>query len=343
MPSDRTSAVPLDKPKKGKKKGCLVKVAQIFTILASIGILLTIWSLIAANQVSKVIVQPANREEVHQTSGFQPIQFNRFDAQKTLNGWYFEAPEHIGSVIWIGGREENRLPLGKRSAQVINKMTEAGYGVLLFDSNTNHTAAHTQNYFGYQEWQDVLGAIEYLYNRNHETNIILYGINEGCASALLAYHALPNPKDSWQNSRFAFDQNIVQAMILDGALPQSDDYILQQLNISRPIDHWFLKYTVPTIIRALSTYANNENLAEIAANYSHPIQLFIPQAQDPHKKDALKQFQKVREAQNARLTQIYDPKDNTLDESQVFESQLEQLDIFFKRLPKRLHQESRSH
>jgi esterase/lipase len=98
-----------------------------------------------------------------------------------LSGWYLEGEKELGGILLMHGIRANRLQMVNR-AKFLN---EAGYSVLLFDSQGHGESAGEKVTFGYLESKDAEVAFDYLESRLENKSIGVIGISLGGAAALL--------------------------------------------------------------------------------------------------------------------------------------------------------------
>lgn len=113
---------------------------------------------------------------------FREVSFHSADGL-VPRGWY--APPRNGAVvIFVHGLGANRGQLLDDAAMVYRE----GYGVLLYDSRNCGESEGTLTTLGYQEAQDVLGAVDLVLSQTagDEPRIGLLGHSMGGATAILA-------------------------------------------------------------------------------------------------------------------------------------------------------------
>jgi dipeptidyl aminopeptidase/acylaminoacyl peptidase len=141
----------------------------------------------------------------YEVSSYETIRFPSRQADISLSGWYLEVNPNYPVVIVTHGMGDGK---GDANVLIASGMLEHnGFNVLLYDlrnfgdsdKDNGHTGA------GNKEYQDVLGAWDYLINVKgyRPDQIGLYGISMGGAATLIAFGQEPRVAAAFVDSPFA--------------------------------------------------------------------------------------------------------------------------------------------
>ncbi|MBI2755757.1 MAG: alpha/beta hydrolase [Chloroflexi bacterium] len=123
---------------------------------------------------------------------FEEIEFPSAEDETRICGWFFRAStdQPAPAIIichgaWTGRRECTPLAL---------RFRDAGYHVLTFDFRAHGMSEGRYITVGHHEMKDVLGAVDYLLQRNEvdASRIATIGFSMGAASSLLAAARSPH-------------------------------------------------------------------------------------------------------------------------------------------------------
>lgn len=114
---------------------------------------------------------------------FSWIEFPSTDGL-TLRGWYIAAgAEPKGTIIYCHGHNRTRVEMLSQ-AQFGHSL---GYDGLLFDLRHQGQSTGEISTIGYQERQDIVGAVNYTLEKERAAHpVILWGVSMGAAAALMA-------------------------------------------------------------------------------------------------------------------------------------------------------------
>jgi fermentation-respiration switch protein FrsA (DUF1100 family) len=103
-----------------------------------------------------------------------------------LRGWLIPGRKGAGAVVLMHGfRGDRRQMLARASF-----LSEAGYGVLLFDFQAHGESPGKQITIGYLESRDAQDAVEFMKKNNYGEKLGVIGLSMGGAAAILASPAL---------------------------------------------------------------------------------------------------------------------------------------------------------
>jgi pimeloyl-ACP methyl ester carboxylesterase len=166
------------------------KSFPIFKILFSLVLLsVIIISLLSAFIAWDVINPP--RKDVEPFSAnivpdYRDVAFFDMERKLTLKGWYFESGNSRNTVILAHGYGENRLQFDEKTADMIKSFLGNNFNVLTFDFRNSGDSEGDLTSFGYNETNDVLGAISYAKKALGAEKIVLAGFSTGASSCLIA-------------------------------------------------------------------------------------------------------------------------------------------------------------
>lgn len=164
-------------------------------ILASIIILLLVLEGVSIYVVKKfdspkeieVNKNPSN----YGVKNYENVSFRSNKNDITLSGWILKAPKSKKTIIICHGYSDNRIYQYSSHKIVVNCVEYAkflinlGYNVLLFDFRGHgEEAGLAPTTLGYNEQQDLLGAIKYVKHKGIGQQIGLIGFSMGAATVL---------------------------------------------------------------------------------------------------------------------------------------------------------------
>jgi uncharacterized protein len=116
----------------------------------------------------------------------QCVRFRARDGRVSIDGWYLEAEQRMGAVVFVHGKDSCRGDELKASTLALaRQMTASGLAVLMIDLRGHGTSSAARLTYGAREQNDVLGAVDWLRAQGHE-RIGVLGASMGAASSLLA-------------------------------------------------------------------------------------------------------------------------------------------------------------
>ena len=157
----------------------------------------------------------------YEVSSYEAIKFPSRQGNISLSGWYIEIAPAAPVVIITHGSGAS-----KKDANVLiaaGMLAHNGFNVLMFDlrnygesdKDDGHTSA------GNKEYQDVLGAWDYLVNVKgyRPDQVGLYGISLGGATTLIAFAEEPRVAAAFVDSPFAKMSEMVKNELTRHHLP----------------------------------------------------------------------------------------------------------------------------
>ena len=103
-----------------------------------------------------------------------------------LRGWWLEAGDDNPVIVVVHGSEGNRAHPAERMLGITKDLVSHGYNILMFDMRGHGESEGEHISAGYYERNDVLGAIDYIKQRDTETKIGVLGFSMGAATSLMA-------------------------------------------------------------------------------------------------------------------------------------------------------------
>lgn len=153
---------------------------------------------------------------------YEAVRFPSREPGIDLVGWYIEADPHAPVVIVTHGIQGAKL--AANALLPAGMLYRNGFNVLLYDMR-NHGESSQYNggrtTVGNTEYQDVLGAWDYLVNERgfHPEDIGLYGLSLGGASTLNAFAAEPRVACVLVDSPFSNLQKIITEELVRTGYP----------------------------------------------------------------------------------------------------------------------------
>ena len=103
-----------------------------------------------------------------------------------LGGWWLEAGDDNPVIVVVHGSEGNRAHPAERMLGIATDLVSYSYNVLMFDMRGHGESEGEHISAGYYEKNDVLGAIDYIRQRDIDSKIGVLGFSMGAATSLMA-------------------------------------------------------------------------------------------------------------------------------------------------------------
>lgn len=153
----------------------------------------------------------------------------------TLQGWLVSAPESRGTVIIVHGVDSNRADPEVGYLELADALAKRGFSSMLFDLRGHGESGGEQVSGGLFEQQDLLGAFDFLIEREVAPERIgVLGVSLGGAIALLA--AAKEPQ--------------LQATVADSTFADLSDLIVAEAKKRTNLPEWMVPILVPGMIQA---------------------------------------------------------------------------------------------
>ena len=262
------------------------KNKNIFIILIPLLILVIALAWLG-NNIFKISNQLMTREgeafnpiASHLMPSFEEYQFNSFGSDLKLKGWFFKAKSAArGNVILVHSNGYHRLQYGLDSAELIQFLMDESFNVLAFDLRHSGLSEGSHSTYGYSEYKDVQGALQFVAKLSGQTNFILYGFGSGVSANLLAWDELkdrPIDENDIQKDR---DEGItvykddIEAILCDSPPASVDEYIRADLNPKSRMSQLVYLDFVPRALRLSSGSSAANNLIPLASQYPGPMMI----------------------------------------------------------------------
>jgi uncharacterized protein len=178
----RISGVTYVSKKKRKSNSVILIFVYLILILFIIVSLLSLYMALGIIHPEKKAIEPFSSNII---PDYRDIAFFDIEKEITLKGWYFKAGNSKNTVIFAHGYGENRLQFGNKTPDMIKTYLQNNYNVLTFDFRNSGNSEGNITTMGYNEVNDLLGAIRYVKSSLGAENIILFGFSTGATSCLL--------------------------------------------------------------------------------------------------------------------------------------------------------------
>lgn len=198
-----------------------------FLVVAYFGI-----SGIAASQLTI----PKRRGDFTKNPSLYNMQFEevRFPARGDgleIAAWYIPSQTNDHAILLVHGRDDSRMfaPYTPGAdahadgylpfAKVLN---DAGYSVMMIDLRGHGQSADSRYYFGLREYQDVLGAVDWLEAKGFLPGKIgIQSYSLGSATAVIAAAQEPAIGALWIDSTYTDIKSVIDKVwVQDSGLPQ---------------------------------------------------------------------------------------------------------------------------
>ncbi|MEJ0027382.1 MAG: alpha/beta hydrolase [Rhizomicrobium sp.] len=165
-----------------RKGAAIVAGVVVLAVLAA-------WLIYLPSVVVHAVRIPADTTPAAFDIGFSDVSFPTRGGGPTLRGWWMEARDPKGVVIFVHGGNGNRRDIYAGGLEMQAFLVGQGYSVLAFDQR-NHgrsdATADGQITLGIEESRDALGAVDYVAKRAPGRKITLLADSMGGATAIYA-------------------------------------------------------------------------------------------------------------------------------------------------------------
>jgi dipeptidyl aminopeptidase/acylaminoacyl peptidase len=158
--------------------GIVIALICIAFLLAAGVLVIGAISLYGASQISRRRLPDTPSDPAQYGLTYEEVTFPSRD-ELTLRGWFIPAAEARGTVVFCHGHAGSMDP----DVQYAPAFHERGYNVLMFDFRGHGRSEGQYVSMGYYERQDLLGAVDYLRNRDIDRVGVL-GFSMGGAVAM---------------------------------------------------------------------------------------------------------------------------------------------------------------
>ena len=296
--------------------------AALLTLVALAVVAIASLSLVTARQLMSVPVKPLSSFSSSMMPPYALASFRSLNGLTALTGWLFQPEgESLGTVVMIHSIGDNRLQFDSDTLSLYEFFTARGYGVLSFDLSHSGESEGQFSTYGYNEWEDVVAALEYAWRNSVSDNLLLFGWGTGSAACLLAVDRIPvagqdrsNVLDGEVSTRatqlreLPFDREDIVAVLLDGASASPDAYIRADLSDSL-LDQSLRRHTVPLTIRLSSQVQGQTSLIPVLSRIQMPVFLIGEGGPDASASAGSKVMVTERLRLHPDSTMVYQPQD----------------------------------
>lgn len=253
-----------------RKQRYFLRIAVFFlTLVAILFVILAIFSFRMANKITRIDPKPLENFSSNVMPDYQNVSFRSLDESITLRGWFFPAKSKVnGTVIIVHSYGQNRLPFDSGHAKLYERIISEGYQIMAFDLRSSGESSGNLQTFGYNEWEDVVAAMQHSVRLSGVKQFVLYGIGTGVTASIRAYERIPTAETDLEQlakgslvqqqlAELSFDQSAIKGFVFDSALANGDDYISFDVNQSGHKLAPLLSETVPFAVRMSSGLADN--------------------------------------------------------------------------------------
>lgn len=222
------------KPARPKRSAARILVwilvgLMLFLLIAYLGI-----SGIAASQLTI----PKRRGDYSKNPSLYQMQYEDITFPARGDGleivaWYIPSETNEHAIILVHGRDDSRMyaaytPGPEEDAHddgylpFAKVLNDAGYSILMIDLRGHGQSPDSRYYFGLKEYQDVLGAVDWLEERGFQPgNIGIQGYSLGASTVVLAAAQEADIHAIWIDSAYADIKSVIDVVWKqESGLPQ---------------------------------------------------------------------------------------------------------------------------
>lgn len=191
----------------------------ILVVFAYLGI-----SAFAATQLSKPVrnfapeLNPAAYDLV-----YEEVRYPARNDNLEIAAWYIPSEANEKVIILVHGRDNSRTNgFCDLFVEFARDLHQAGFSVMMIDLRGHGQSADSRYYFGLKEYQDVLGAVDWLETRGYQPGTIgVLGYSLGGGSVIFAAAEDEDIGAIWLDSAYADVESVIkQAWVSASGLPQ---------------------------------------------------------------------------------------------------------------------------
>ena len=204
---------------------------------------------IAASQLTlpKRVFNPELNPSVYDLA-YEEIRYPARNDGTEIAAWYIPSDQNEKAIILVHGRDNSRTNgFCDGFVPFANDLHNAGFSVMLIDLRGHGESADSRFYFGVKEYQDILGAVDWLEAHGYQPGKIgVLGYSLGAASVVYAAAEEGDIGAIWIDSAYADVKSVIEkSWVSESGLPMVFLYsaegmirLLYGYNItsSRPID-----------------------------------------------------------------------------------------------------------
>ena len=169
------------------KRRTFFRIGLILIVLLVVGYLSI--GAVAASQLSvpKRIFDPDQNPSVFGLS-YEEVRYPARNDGLEIAAWYLPSDDNEKVIVVVHGRDNSRTNgFCDEFVTFAKDLHHAGYSVMMIDLRGHGESAESRFYFGIKEYQDILGAVDWLEARGFQAGKIgVLGYSLGAASVIYA-------------------------------------------------------------------------------------------------------------------------------------------------------------
>jgi len=191
--------------------------------------------------------------DLEKNPGTFNLQYEEFTFPARNDGlqiaaWYIPSDEKQKAIVLVHGRDNSRTNgFCDQFVTFANDLHNAGFSVMMIDLRGHGESADSRFHFGMKEYQDVLGAVDWLKARGYQPGSVgVLGYSLGAASVIGAAAEDQDIGAIWIDSSYADVKSVIEgSWVSQSGLPQVFLYSAEgmirlmygyDITTSRPID-----------------------------------------------------------------------------------------------------------
>jgi dipeptidyl aminopeptidase/acylaminoacyl peptidase len=204
---------------------------------------------IAASQLTlpKRVFNPELNPSVYNLE-YEEIRYPARNDGPEIAAWYIPSDQKEKAIILVHGRDNSRTNgFCDGFVTFANDLHKAGFSVMMIDLRGHGESADSRFYFGVKEYQDILGAVDWLETHGYQPGKIgVLGYSLGAGSVVYAAAEEGDIGAIWIDSAYADVKSVIErSWVSESGLPMVFLYstegmirLLYGYNVtsSRPID-----------------------------------------------------------------------------------------------------------
>jgi fermentation-respiration switch protein FrsA (DUF1100 family) len=179
---------------------------------------------------------------------YEELRFPARNDGAQIAAWYIPSDKKEKAIILVHGKDNSRTNgFCNGFVPLANDLHKAGFSVVMIDLRGHGQSEDSRFYFGMKEYQDILGAVDWLEARGYQPRKIgVLGVSLGAASVIYAAAEEEDIGAIWIDSSYADVKSVIKRnWVSESGLPQVFLYstegmvrLLYGYNIAalRPID-----------------------------------------------------------------------------------------------------------
>ncbi len=209
----------------------------MWILIGMVALLLAAYFGVSGIAASQLTI-PKRRGDFSKNPGLYNMQYEevRFPARGDgleIAAWYIPSDANDYAIILVHGRDDSRMyapytPGTEEDAHddgylpFVKVLNDAGYSVLVIDLRGHGQSADSRYYFGLREYQDVLGAVDWLEQRGYQPGKIgIQAYSLGASTVVLAAAQEEDIQAIWLDSTYADVKSVIDEVWTEvSGLPQ---------------------------------------------------------------------------------------------------------------------------